>query len=91
MVHDEANEALAHILGRLSGPEFPTPIGILRAVREPTLGEMVAEQEKRAVAARGAGTLQSLLHAGETWTVAATAADAEDADGEDEELGAGGE
>ena len=74
MVHDEGNEALAHILGRLSGPEFPTPLGILRAVREPTLGEMVAEQERRAVAARGAGSLHTLLHAGETWTVATTSA-----------------
>jgi 2-oxoglutarate ferredoxin oxidoreductase subunit beta len=88
MVHDETNEALANILGRLAGPDFPTPTGILRAVRAPTLGEMVAEQEKRAIATKGAGTLESLLHAGETWTVAATPQGAGDEEAP-EELGVG--
>ena len=73
MIHDEGNEALAHVLAKLGGPDFPTPVGILRAVREPTLNEMVVAQETRAIAARGAGTMHSLLHGGETWTVAATA------------------
>ncbi len=91
LVHDEGNEAIAHALARLGGPDFPTPIGILRAVREPTLNEMVAEHEQRAVGARGQGTLHSLLHAGETWTVAATALEGADPDAENEELGAGGE
>ena len=91
VLHDETNEALAHVLARLGGPDFPTPVGILRAVREPTLNEMVVAQEQRAVAARGAGTMHSLLHAGETWTVAATAQGGPDSEGESEELGAGGE
>ena len=60
-------------------------------MREPTLNELLREQEERAVTARGQGTLHSLLHAGETWTVAATAHDGAVPDGESEELGAGGE
>jgi 2-oxoglutarate ferredoxin oxidoreductase subunit beta len=89
--HDEENEALAHVLAKLGGPSFPTPIGILRAVREPTLSEMVSAQESRAVAARGEGTLHGLLHAGETWKVAATADPAGAVDDDGDELGAGGE
>lgn len=69
LVHDEGNEALAHVLAKMGGPDLPVPIGILRAVREPTLNEMIAAQERRAVATRGVGTLRDLLHAGETWTV----------------------
>jgi len=89
LVHDEGNEALANVLARLGGPGFPTPVGILRAVREPTLNELMVEQETRAVTARGEGTLHSLLHAGETWTVAATAQGGPETDGVSEELGGG--
>jgi 2-oxoglutarate ferredoxin oxidoreductase subunit beta len=89
LVHDEENEALASALARLGGPDAPTAIGVLHAVRRPTLGESVAEQEQRAVAARGAGNLQSLLRAGDTWTVAATAADVDEDAGDTSELGGG--
>jgi len=91
LVHDEANEGVAHVLAKLGGPSFPTPIGILRAVREPTLNEMVVAQEQRAVSAKGAGTLHSLLHAGETWKVAATSESESEDEDVGEELGAGGE
>jgi 2-oxoglutarate ferredoxin oxidoreductase subunit beta len=90
-IHDETNEALAHVLAKLGGPDLPVPIGILRAVREPTLNEMIVAQEEKAVAARGAGTLHSLLHAGDTWTVKATAEDDGEPVDEGDELGVGGE
>jgi 2-oxoglutarate ferredoxin oxidoreductase subunit beta len=91
-VHNESSEALAGILARLGGPDFPTPLGVLRAVRQPTLGEMVMEHETRAVGARGQGTLRSLLHSGDTWTVAATAQDVSDEDDRGgADLGYGGE
>jgi 2-oxoglutarate ferredoxin oxidoreductase subunit beta len=90
LVHDESSEAMANILSRLGPPAFPTALGVLRAVRRPTLGEILAEQEAAAIAAKGGvGSLHGLLRSGDTWTVAATAAQTQNGD-TDEELGAGG-
>jgi 2-oxoglutarate ferredoxin oxidoreductase subunit beta len=90
LVHDEAGEALAGILARLTPPEFPTALGVLHAVRRPTLGEIMSDQEARAVSTRGEGTLADLLRAGETWTVAASHLAGADEAGDMDELGAGG-
>jgi 2-oxoglutarate ferredoxin oxidoreductase subunit beta len=91
LVHDETSEVLGGILARLRPPAFPMPLGVLRAVREPTLTEVMGEQQARAVAAKGAGTMAELLHSGDTWTVEAKVAEVAEAPPEVVELGAGGE
>jgi 2-oxoglutarate ferredoxin oxidoreductase subunit beta len=71
LVHDEmrCDEGYHFMLSRLAGPEFPEPIGVLRAVRDPTYEELMAEQVQAVVQRQGKGNLDKLLHAGETWTV----------------------
>jgi len=70
-VHDEANAdpGLALLLARCTSPEFPTPIGVLRAVSEPTYEEQTEAQNQAQIAARGQGSLSELLYAGDRWDV----------------------
>ena len=71
LIHDETRpqEGYHFMLSRLAGPDFPQPIGVLRAVHEPTYDELVTEQGRAAVLQRGEGELGKLLHSGETWVV----------------------
>ncbi len=66
---DASSPGYAAILASLARPEFPTPIGILRAVNRPVYDEMVQIQKDDAVAKRGRGTVEKLLNSGQTWTV----------------------
>ena len=70
-VHDEKHEspAYAFALATLAPPEFPIPVGVLRAVERPIYERMLADQIERAVAQTGPGRLEALLHSGDTWTV----------------------
>src|SRR5690606_519479 len=70
-VHDERVEqpAYAFALASLTPPEFPTPIGVLRAVERPCYDELLEEQVATATAQRGPGDLRALLQSGDTWTV----------------------
>jgi 2-oxoglutarate ferredoxin oxidoreductase subunit beta len=75
LVHDahRENPALAFSLSQLSHqPTGPTPIGIFRDVRRPVYGEAMERQLETAVQKMGAGTLEKLLQAGDTWTVEGT-------------------
>jgi 2-oxoglutarate ferredoxin oxidoreductase subunit beta len=68
LVHDETNETMATLLGRMSGMSgFPVPLGVFYRAERPTYEAMVSEQIAKQ-RERG-GTLQGLLEAGETWTV----------------------
>ena len=71
VLHDEANAdpGLALLLARCTPPEFPTPIGVLRAVSEATYEEQTEAQNQAQIAARGEGTLAELLYAGDRWDV----------------------
>lgn len=71
VVHDEANPdpGLAMLLARCRPPEFPTPIGVLRAVSEPTFEDQTNAQRTAELAARGEGTLKELLYSGDRWDV----------------------
>jgi 2-oxoglutarate ferredoxin oxidoreductase subunit beta len=71
IVHDaeRENPAMAFMLGRMGPPLFPTPLGVFRKVRRPSIDEMQDEQLKAARAKKGEGDLEKLLNSGETWIV----------------------
>jgi 2-oxoglutarate ferredoxin oxidoreductase subunit beta len=89
-VHDETSGPLAAILAQMHGPKYPTVLGVIRAVREPTLTEVLGEQEASAIAKHGGvGSLRDMLLAGDTWTVKAAIEDTSQEPAE-EEIGGGG-
>ena len=72
VVHDERNPnpAYAFLLSRMdSRPDFPTPIGVLRAVEAPAYEQEVAGQLQAVTAKKGEGDLAALLRTGDTWEV----------------------
>ena len=71
VTHDErsADPTLAMLLARLGGSDWPTPIGVLRAIEQPTLEELVRAQSEAQRARFGEGTLEKLLFAGDHWDV----------------------
>jgi 2-oxoglutarate ferredoxin oxidoreductase subunit beta len=50
-------------------PEFPVPMGVFRSIERPTYENLMTEQVERAVANKGPGNLEKLLHSGETWVI----------------------
>ena len=69
VVWDETNPALAMLMAHTLPPLFPTPLGILRAVEQPVFEDQVVSQIQHQIDAKGDGTLEDLLHGGDTWTV----------------------
>jgi len=71
LFHDEkaAEPSLAYLLSRMRHPEFPEPIGVFRAVDAPKYDDELNQQVKVAIETQGAGELDKLFNAGETWTV----------------------
>jgi 2-oxoglutarate ferredoxin oxidoreductase subunit beta len=67
LVHDESNELCALVLSRFTAPEFPTPIGVFRAVSRPSYDSLMTDQLERAKHAKHQ-TVQELLDEGQ-WTV----------------------
>jgi 2-oxoglutarate ferredoxin oxidoreductase subunit beta len=70
-VHDERHEspAYAFALASMAPPDFPIPVGVLRAVERPSYERLLEQQIEAAVRQRGPGDLRALLHSGDTWTV----------------------
>jgi 2-oxoglutarate ferredoxin oxidoreductase subunit beta len=70
-VHRSGHESpsYAFALASLIRPRFPIPIGVIRAVEEPTYEAVLQDQIDAAVATRGPGDIKALLHSGDTWTV----------------------
>jgi 2-oxoglutarate ferredoxin oxidoreductase subunit beta len=71
VVHDEAAEhsGLAFFLSQFDAPKFPVPLGVFRAVRQPTYEELNERLHADARARRGRGDLAALLNGGDTWTI----------------------
>lgn len=71
LIHNESDPdpALALLLSRMHAPEYPVPLGVIRAIRRPTYDEMMHAQEDEAVTKSGLGEIKDLLHDSETWTV----------------------
>ena len=71
IVHNEQDLVGVHAqLSRLRHPEFPEPIGVLRAVERPTYNDLVNDQVADAVEAKGGRpNLQKLVNGHSTWEV----------------------
>jgi 2-oxoglutarate ferredoxin oxidoreductase subunit beta len=71
LVHDETKPSsnMAYILSRLDYPDFPVPIGVLRATDKPTYDGTVQEQMEAALVRYGEGDLDELFNSGDTWVV----------------------
>ncbi|QDU80811.1 2-oxoglutarate oxidoreductase subunit KorB [Polystyrenella longa] len=71
IVHDESNPnpSIAFALSRLRHPEFPEPMGVLRAIERPIYDQMVTAQVDQTIADKGEGNLEGLFNSGDTWTV----------------------
>jgi 2-oxoglutarate ferredoxin oxidoreductase subunit beta len=70
LVHDEKNLNAARILADMGLPDFPIPTGVFSAVEAPIYEDMVHDQERVALDQRGRGSIDELLQAGDTWTIA---------------------
>ncbi|MEX0750763.1 MAG: 2-oxoacid:ferredoxin oxidoreductase subunit beta, partial [Dehalococcoidia bacterium] len=70
-VHDETREdpSIAFTLSRMEWPEYPVPVGVLRAVQKPTYNDLMDKQIEMAIEAEGEGDLRDLFLEGDTWTV----------------------
>jgi 2-oxoglutarate ferredoxin oxidoreductase subunit beta len=70
LVHDEqaAEPTLAYLLSRMGPPDFPTPVGVFRAVDKPVYSGQLLAQVREAQA-RAAPDLDVLYRQGETWEV----------------------
>ena len=71
LIHDDTDPdpIVAHILSRMQWPEFPVPLGVVRAVERPTYDEMLNDQVQDAIESSGEGDLTAILNAGDTWEV----------------------
>jgi 2-oxoglutarate ferredoxin oxidoreductase subunit beta len=71
LLHDEASPdpLLAFLLSRMSYPEFPECVGVLRCVRRPTFEELVDNEIEDAVRREKSVELDDLLAGEETWEV----------------------
>ncbi|MCC6659099.1 MAG: 2-oxoacid:ferredoxin oxidoreductase subunit beta, partial [Rhodocyclaceae bacterium] len=71
VMHDESAEhsGLAFFLSQFDAPKFPVPLGVFRAVRQPTYEEMNIQLHADAEARKGRGTLAGLFNSGDTWTI----------------------
>lgn len=69
-VHDEQGPLPYHVaLARMHYPEFPEPVGVLRAVDAPAYEADVEAQIAAVTDREGPGDLEELLHRGDTWVV----------------------
>ena len=72
VVHDvDGRPSLPFALAHLShGPTEPTCIGVFREFERPVYGEATIAQLRAAEERLGKGDLATLLHGGDTWSVA---------------------
>ena len=71
LVHDAhaKEDTLAHFLSRFTYPEHPVPIGVFRDVDKKTYDDAIDEQIAEVTKKKGKGTMEQLVHSGDTWEV----------------------
>jgi len=67
LVHDETSDTIPFVISRMKAPNFPTPLGVIRKVQMPSYDGMLNAQVDAVRPKRV--SVQTLLDAGETWTV----------------------
>ena len=60
---------MAFRLAYMLPPDFPTPIGVLRAVDMPAYDAQSVQQIESEIDKSGQGELEKLIYSGELWTV----------------------
>ncbi len=71
VVYDETSKELAGIVSRVFWDDvLPQPFGVFYRERRMTYSEQVQAQIEDVIKRAGKGTIEELLHAGDTWTVA---------------------
>lgn len=70
--HNEtaAKPVIAEMLSRLTGPDYPEVMGVLRAIKRDTYDEMIHTQFDDALRKNGPGDLRELFRNDDTWVVA---------------------
>jgi 2-oxoglutarate/2-oxoacid ferredoxin oxidoreductase subunit beta len=70
-VHDETiySPDYAFLLSRMSNPDFPVPMGVLRAVEKPCYEDLIHEQIAKVKASKGEGNIHDLIYSGDLWDV----------------------
>jgi 2-oxoglutarate ferredoxin oxidoreductase subunit beta len=71
LVHDETLEdpTIAFMLSRMDYPEYPVPVGVIRAVERATYETLMEQQLAKAVETQGEGNLEELFRQGDIWEV----------------------
>ncbi len=71
LVHDETVEdpTIAFMLTRMDYPEFPVPVGVIRAVQRPTYNDLMEQQIAHAIETQGDADLGALFRQGDIWEV----------------------
>lgn len=70
IVHDETDYNNASMLSRLNAPDFPVPLGVLRKVKKDASYDIQIKHQINSVKEKaGPGSIDKLLHSGETWKV----------------------
>jgi 2-oxoglutarate ferredoxin oxidoreductase subunit beta len=70
LFHDTSDINLAFMLSRMSHQDkFPEPMGVFYDISDNCYEELLDKQVKDAIKARGEGTLEALVNAGETYKV----------------------
>jgi 2-oxoglutarate ferredoxin oxidoreductase subunit beta len=75
LVHDETIEdpTIAFMLSRMDYPDYPVPVGVIRAVQRPTYDNLLEAQIQKAMEDQGEGDISDLLRQGDVWEVEADA------------------
>jgi 2-oxoglutarate ferredoxin oxidoreductase subunit beta len=66
---EDAPPGYAFMLAQMAHPEFPMPMGVLRAVERPSYEVLAHAQNQAAIAQKGRGSVAELLRSGMTWEV----------------------
>ncbi len=66
---EHASPLYSQMLATFGLPDFPTPIGVIRAIQRPTYESLIQSQIEETQAKKGTGTWKELLHGTSTWTV----------------------
>jgi 2-oxoglutarate/2-oxoacid ferredoxin oxidoreductase subunit beta len=71
LVHDETTEdpTIAFMLTRMDYPEFPVPVGVIRAVQRPTYNDLLEAQIAKAIETQGPADINALFRQGDIWEV----------------------